>query len=85
VTETGRQPYVVYGYLRTAEAAAPLAAQTVSASLLLFVCIYVLLLAAFFFYAMRLVLRGPESVPTAPAALRPGVDSAPARTGSIAP
>ena len=85
VTETGRQPYVVYGQLRTAEAAAPLAAQTVSASLLLFVCVYLLLLAAFFFYAMRLVLRGPETVPTAPAALRPGLDSAPARAGSAAP
>jgi cytochrome d ubiquinol oxidase subunit I len=85
VTETGRQPYVVYGQLRTAEAAAPLAAQTVSASLLLFVCVYLLLLAAFFFYAMRLVLRGPETVPTAPAALRPGLDSAPARAGSTAP
>jgi cytochrome bd ubiquinol oxidase subunit I len=85
VTETGRQPYVVYGQLRTAEAAAPLAAQTVSASLLLFVCVYLLLLAAFFFYAMRLVLRGPETVPTAPAAVRPGLDSAPARAGSAAP
>jgi cytochrome bd ubiquinol oxidase subunit I len=85
VTETGRQPYVVYGQLRTAEAAAPLAAQIVSASLLLFVCVYLLLLAAFFFYAMRLVLRGPETVPTAPAALRPGLDSAPARAGSAAP
>ena len=85
VTETGRQPYVVYGQLRTAEAAAPLAASTVSASLLLFVCVYLLLLAAFFFYATRLVLRGPEMTPTAPAALRPGVDSAPARAGSAAP
>ena len=85
VTETGRQPYVVYGQLRTAEAAAPLAAQIVSASLLLFVCVYLLLLAAFFFYATRLVLRGPETVPTAPAALRPGLDSAPARAGSAAP
>lgn len=85
VTETGRQPYVVYGQLRTAEAAAPLAAQTVAASLMLFVCVYLLLLATFFFYAMRLVLRGPETVPTAPAALRPGLDSAPARPRSTAP
>lgn len=85
VTETGRQPYVVYGQLRTAEAAAPLAAQTVAASLLLFVCVYLLLLATFFFYAMRLVLRGPETVPTAPVALRPGLDSAPARPRSTAP
>jgi cytochrome d ubiquinol oxidase subunit I len=85
VTETGRQPYVVYGQLRTAEAAAPIAASAVSTSLLLFVCVYLLLLATFFFYATRLVLRGPTTVPTAPAALRPGIDSAAARAGSAAP
>ena len=83
VTETGRQPYVVYGQLRTAEAAAPLAASAVSTSLLLFVCVYLLLLATFFFYATRLVLRGPTAA-TAPA-LRPGIDSAAARAGSAAP
>lgn len=82
VTETGRQPYVVYGHLRTAEAAASLPASAVSTSLLLFVCVYLLLLAAFFFYATRLVLRGPEAVPIGPAALRPGIDSAPVRAGS---
>ena len=85
VTETGRQPYVVYGQLRTAEAAAPLAASAVSTSLLLFVCVYLLLLATFFFYATRLVLRGPTTVATASAALRPGIDSAAARAGSAAP
>lgn len=63
----------------------PLAAQTVSATLLLFICVYLLLHAVFFFYATRLVLRGPETAPTAPAALRPGLDSAPARAGSAAP
>ena len=30
VTETGRQPWVAYGVLRTAEAASPLAANTVA-------------------------------------------------------
>jgi cytochrome bd ubiquinol oxidase subunit I len=54
----------------------------VSTSLLLFVCVYLLLLAAFFFYATRLVLRGPEAVPIGPAALRPGIDSAPVRAVS---
>ena len=86
VTETGRQPYVVYGYLRTAEAAAPVAASAVATSLILFVIVYLVLLGAFFFYAMRLVLRGPaEEPPEAPERTRPGIDAAPARTWSVAP
>ena len=78
VTETGRQPYLVYGYLKTAEAAAPVAASAVTVSLALFVIVYLVLLAAFFFYATRLVLRGPgagEAEP--PARTRPGIDAAP--------
>ena len=79
VTETGRQPYIVYGLLKTAEAAAPVAADAVSSSLILFVMVYLVLLAAFFFYAARLVFRGPEITAEEPEALRPGIDSAPAR------
>jgi cytochrome d ubiquinol oxidase subunit I len=66
VTETGRQPYVVYGYLKTADAVAPVAASAVSASLILFVLVYLVLLLAFFFYAGRLVFEGPHD--TAPEA-----------------
>jgi cytochrome bd ubiquinol oxidase subunit I len=80
VTETGRQPYVVYGYLRTAEAAAALPVSAVATSLILFVLVYLVLLAAFFFYAMRLVLRGPEEErPEPPERVRPGIDTAPSR------
>lgn len=81
VTETGRQPYLVYGYLRTADAAAPVAAQAVTTSLILFVLVYLVLLFAFFLYAARLVFRGPggDGTTPAPAMIRPGVDSAPSR------
>jgi cytochrome d ubiquinol oxidase subunit I len=79
VTETGRQPYVVYGYLRTADAVAPIAAHAVATSLVLFVIVYLVLLAAFFFYAGRAVLHGPTERDTTPA--HPGIDSAPARHG----
>jgi cytochrome d ubiquinol oxidase subunit I len=80
VTETGRQPFVVYGYLRTAEAAAALPVSAVATSLILFVLVYLVLLAAFFFYAMRLVLRGPEEKrPEPPERMRPGIDTAPSR------
>ena len=81
VTETGRQPYVVYGLLRTADAVSPVAPAAVFGSLALFVVVYTVLLIAFFFYATRLVLRGPElhDPRRDPASVRPGIDSAVAR------
>jgi cytochrome d ubiquinol oxidase subunit I len=78
VTEVGRQPYVVYGHLRTADAISPVATSATLASLVMFVIVYAILLLAFFFYATRLVLRGPEGGEAAgqPAAVRPGIDAA---------
>jgi cytochrome d ubiquinol oxidase subunit I len=81
VTETGRQPYVVYGHLRTADAAAPVAAHAVATSLALFVIVYLVLLVAFFFYAGRAVLRGPVGEDESPAKTRPGVETAVAGPG----
>jgi cytochrome bd ubiquinol oxidase subunit I len=81
VTEVGRQPYLVYGQLRTALGAAPVAASAVASSLVLFLAVYALLLAAFFFYAGRTVLEGPQHGESGPAAVRPGLDSAPAKAG----
>jgi Cytochrome bd terminal oxidase subunit I len=48
VIEIGRQPHVVYGLLRTADAAAPVAVRAVTTSLVLFVIVYTVLLIAFF-------------------------------------
>ena len=39
-TETGRQPFTVYGLLRTVESASPLAAPAVASSLIAFVIVY---------------------------------------------
>lgn len=84
VTETGRQPWIVQGHLRTADAVAPVAASAVSASLALFVVVYLVLLAAFFWYAARLVFRGPpeQAKPGRPEETRPGVDALPSRLGT---
>jgi cytochrome d ubiquinol oxidase subunit I len=78
VTEVGRQPYVVYGHLRTADAVAPVAPSAVATSLALFAAVYTVLLLAFFFYAARTVFRGPHlgEAETLPQAIRPGIDSA---------
>lgn len=72
-TEAGRQPYVVYGYLRTADAASPVAAGAVASTLLAFGLVYNLLLATFLWFLVRIIWRGPDGVPGTPP-LREGLD-----------
>lgn len=58
-TEVGRQPYVVYGHLRTADAVTPfLTSGDVIASLLAYVTVYSLVFGAGAYYLVRLVRRG---------------------------
>jgi cytochrome d ubiquinol oxidase subunit I len=66
VTETGRQPWVAYGVLRAAEAASPLAANTVATTLLLFVLVYGVVFAIGLYYINRLIARGPQDPALAP-------------------
>jgi len=82
VTEAGRQPWIVYGQMRTVEAIAPVDAAAVASSFALFIVVYFVLLATFFYFAVRIVLAGPETPHPVqgPLAVRPGRDSAPART-----
>jgi cytochrome bd ubiquinol oxidase subunit I len=60
VAESGRQPWVVHGLMRTADAVSPVAAGLVAFSLALFIVIYLALLAAFLLYAAKLVAHGPQ-------------------------
>ena len=53
-TETGRQPFTVFGLLRTAESASPLAAPAVGSSLIAFVIVYFIVYAAGLTYLFRL-------------------------------
>ncbi|MGA9572398.1 MAG: cytochrome ubiquinol oxidase subunit I, partial [Lysobacterales bacterium] len=59
VTEVGRQPYVVYGLLRTADVASPIGAPGVAGSLLAFILVYVTVFSAGTFYILRLMGRTP--------------------------
>jgi cytochrome d ubiquinol oxidase subunit I len=59
--EVGRQPYVVYGLLRTSDAAAPVAGGAVAASLAAFVVVYALVFGAGTYYMLRLVRSGPDT------------------------
>jgi cytochrome d ubiquinol oxidase subunit I len=47
VTEIGRQPYLVYGVLRTADAAARIASPSIATTLAVYLVLYVLLIIAF--------------------------------------
>ncbi len=58
-TEVGRQPYTVYGLLRTADSVAPLDAPAVAASLLAFIVVYFVVFTAGIAYILKLMGRPP--------------------------
>ena len=60
-TEVGRQPWTVYGLLRTADSVSPIGAQAVGASLLAFVIVYVTVFGAGVFYMLRLMSKRPDA------------------------
>jgi cytochrome d ubiquinol oxidase subunit I len=60
VTETGRQPWVAYGILRTVDATSPVPAKLVATTLVLFVLVYAIVLAMGIYYINRLIARGPQ-------------------------
>ncbi|MEW6631374.1 MAG: cytochrome ubiquinol oxidase subunit I [Pseudomonadota bacterium] len=59
-TEVGRQPFTVYGLLRTAQSVSPLAAPAVASSLIAFVLVYFAVFAAGAFYILRLMSQPPH-------------------------
>src|ERR1700678_1184811 len=58
-TEAGRQPWVVYGVLRTADAVSPLSSQQVGTSLLIFIIVYFLVFGTGIYYMLKLMANGP--------------------------
>jgi cytochrome d ubiquinol oxidase subunit I len=61
VAEVGRQPYVIYGILRTENAVSPVGAGQVSASLIGFLTVYAIIFSAGVLYILRLIGQGPEA------------------------
>lgn len=59
VTEIGRQPYVAYGVIRTAEAVSPVLGEQVAFSLLAFIIVYLLVFGAATYYIFKLIRKGP--------------------------
>ncbi|MFB9262887.1 cytochrome ubiquinol oxidase subunit I [Bradyrhizobium erythrophlei] len=78
-TETGRQPFTVYGLLRTADAASPLAAPAVGSSLVAFIIVYFAVFSAGVIYLLRLMAQPPHQGEEGPS------HDAPARAAGITP
>uniref|UniRef100_UPI003340B38D cytochrome ubiquinol oxidase subunit I n=1 Tax=Sphingomonas sp. TaxID=28214 RepID=UPI003340B38D len=77
-TETGRQPYTVYGLLRTVDSASPLAAPAVAASLIAFVLVYFAVFGVGTWYILRLIGKGVQKGESE-------IDDAPIRTAATTP
>ncbi|MDS1141542.1 cytochrome ubiquinol oxidase subunit I [Pusillimonas sp. SM2304] len=85
-TEIGRQPWVVYGVMRTADAVSPHGAIELGVTLALFVVIYFLVFGAGTVYILRLIRKGPdEHDGEQPDTGGPGESRTPARPLSAAP
>jgi cytochrome d ubiquinol oxidase subunit I len=63
-TEVGRQPWVVYGVLRTADAVSPHGALPLALTLALFVVSYLFVFGVGIAYVLRLVREGPRTFDT---------------------
>jgi cytochrome d ubiquinol oxidase subunit I len=72
-TEVGRQPWAVYGHLRTGDAVTPfLTGADVGISLFFYVVVYAIIFGAGVYYLVRLVQRGiPDEAPEQRADQRP--------------
>jgi cytochrome bd ubiquinol oxidase subunit I len=80
-TEVGRQPFTVYGLLRTADSASPLGAPAVAASLAAFVIVYFAVFGIGTWYILKLMSEPPHPQES-------GLESserAPLRTAGITP
>lgn len=67
VTESGRQPWIVHGILRTADAASPVPASTIAQTLALFVVVYGIVFSAGIYFINRLIEKGPVDALVEPA------------------
>ena len=89
-TEIGRQPYTVYGVLRTADSVSPIALPGIATSLAVFVVVYFVVFGAGVTVILRMMSRPPHSgetgldtdKPIRSAGIHPGLPGAvPAGTG----
>jgi cytochrome d ubiquinol oxidase subunit I len=77
-TEVGRQPFTIYGVLRTTHSAGPVEAPAVAASLAAFAVVYFVVFGAGLLYLLRLMRRPPHTGES-------GLSRAPIRSAGITP
>jgi cytochrome d ubiquinol oxidase subunit I len=62
LAEVGRQPWIVYGLLKTSDAASPISAGQVLTTLIGFIVLYGLLGIAGFYMIFKNALKGPKDL-----------------------
>jgi cytochrome d ubiquinol oxidase subunit I len=77
-TEVGRQPFTIYGVLRTTASVGPVAAPAVAASMAAFAIVYFVVFGAGLFYLLRLMGHPPHTGEA-------GLSRAPIRSAGITP
>jgi cytochrome bd ubiquinol oxidase subunit I len=70
-TEVGRQPWVVYGLMRTADGVSPIPAGNVVWSLTMFVLFFAFIGGTYFHYILRILRNGPDMESPIPSIQRP--------------
>jgi cytochrome d ubiquinol oxidase subunit I len=66
VTESGRQPWLVYGVMRTADGLSPVPGGSVATTLAMFVVVYGIVFSMGIYYINRLIAKGPPDHDTVP-------------------
>lgn len=73
-TEVGRQPWTVYGVVRTIDSMSPVSAQQVGVSLLIFVLVYFVVFGAGIYYMLKMMKKGPDVYIASPESMKyPGL------------
>jgi cytochrome d ubiquinol oxidase subunit I len=70
-TEVGRQPFTVYGLLRTADSLSPIDAPAVATSLVAFVVVYFAVFGAGIYYVLELMSHAPTTGESGPSTGQP--------------
>ncbi len=61
-TEVGRQPWVIYGVMRTKDALSPVSAEQVGLTLIIFVVVYCIVFGIGIYYMLKLMHKGPDFI-----------------------
>ena len=72
VTESGRQPWIVQGILRTADATSPVIGPAIAVTFALFIVVYGIIFSAGIYFINRLIAKGLDAAAADEPAVRLG-------------